>query len=268
MTPGTDLLTRNVQLLKSRVNRYGVYGLVISLSAILVASAMVSLQLTGAISLRGMVLAHQDNFALRLLDLLPFAFTIWGQYTGTVMAYHASAMILEQTDDLRAETTAWKKKSHHDATHDPLTSLPNRAKFYDIVQQAIHSCSREERAFAILFADLDGFREINEAFGPQNGDLILKQVAARLQGLIPETDPMARMGGDEFAILLQDVPSENVPGSRVPHPQGARSSLRHEPYPHRDFRQHRYRAVSGTRGRRGLTRAARRGGHVRRKAHA
>ncbi|OGT80697.1 MAG: hypothetical protein A3H91_14500 [Gammaproteobacteria bacterium RIFCSPLOWO2_02_FULL_61_13] len=211
MTTGTDLLTRNVQLLKSRVNRYGVYGLVISLSAILVASAMVSLQLTDAISLRGMVLAHQDNFALRLLDLLPFAFTIWGQYTGTVMAYHASAMILEQTDDLRAETTAWKKKSHHDATHDPLTSLPNRAKFYDIVQQAIHSCSREERAFAILFADLDGFREINEAFGPQNGDLILKQVAARLQGLIPETDPMARMGGDEFAILLQDVPSENVP---------------------------------------------------------
>jgi diguanylate cyclase (GGDEF)-like protein len=211
MTPGTDLLTRNVQLLKSRVNRYGVYGLVISLTAILVAAAVVSLQLTGTVSLRGMILARQDNFALRLLDLLPFAFTIWGQYTGSLMAYHASALILEQTDDLRAETTAWKQKSHHDATHDPLTGLPNRVKFYDIVQQAIHSGGRKESAFAILFADLDGFREINEAFGPQVADLVLKHVAARLQGLIPQTDPMARMGGDEFAILLMGVSSEAVP---------------------------------------------------------
>ncbi|MBI2970744.1 MAG: EAL domain-containing protein [Gammaproteobacteria bacterium] len=210
MAAGTDLLSRNVELLRSRVNRHGIYGLVLSLATIVIASAVVSYQMTGAVDLDGMLLAQRENFALRLLDLLPLVFTIWGQYTGTVMAYHAGAIILEQTDDLRAETTAWKKKSVHDATHDSLTGLPNRVQFYDVLQQAIHAAGREDRAMAVLFIDLDGFKEVNDAFGPQNGDLILKHAATRLMGLIPQTDTVARMGGDEFALLIMDVPSENV----------------------------------------------------------
>ncbi len=210
MTPSTEQLSSNVQILRSRVNRYGIYGLLISLATILLASAMVSLQMTGAVTLDGMFTAHRENFPLRLLDLLPFVLTIWGQHIGTIMAFHASAMIMEQTDDLRAETTAWKKKSHHDVTHDPLTSLPNRVKFYDIVQSTIRDCATG-RGCAILFADVDGFREINEAFGPQCGDTVLRHMATRLSGLVAASDRVARMGGDEFAILLVDIPSPEIP---------------------------------------------------------
>jgi diguanylate cyclase (GGDEF)-like protein len=210
MPSASELLTRNANLLRSRVNRHGLYGLAVSLVIVVSATAVVSLQITGRISLEGMLLAQRENFALRVLDLLPIVFTIWGQYMGTLMAYHAGAIILEQTDDLRAETTAWKVKSAHEAAHDSLTGLVNRVRFYDVLQQAIHVAGQEERSLAVLFIDLDGFKEVNDAFGPQCGDQILKHAAERLQRLVPGTDTVARMGGDEFALLIGEGPAADV----------------------------------------------------------
>lgn len=202
MTSSNEMLTRNIEILKSRVNRYGIYGLVIALTTIAIASTIVSYQMTGEVSLDGFILAQDSNFALRILDFLPFIFTFWGQYTGTIMASQASAIIVEQTDALRTETTAWKKKSLHDATHDALTNIPNRALFYDQLRQAILVASREDKKIAILFLDLDGFKEINDTFGHRRGDFILQHLVSRLQSLVQSDDTIARIGGDEFAILL------------------------------------------------------------------
>lgn len=202
MTSSADVLVKNFEVLKTRVNRFGVYGLVISLITIFMSTIIVAYQMTGSISFTSLLYAQDNNFALRILNFLPFIFAFWGQYTGNYIAYQASAIIAEETDDLRAETSEWKKKSLHDSTHDSLTELPNRALFYDLLRQAIMVASRENRKVSVLFMDIDKFNEINEGLGHGGGDIILKELAGRLQQLLEGGHPIARMGGDEFAILL------------------------------------------------------------------
>ena len=202
MASSSDVLMKNFDVLKSRVNRFGVYGLIISLITIAMSTIIVAYQMTGSITITSLLYAQDHNFALRMLNFLPFIFAFWGQYTGNDIAYRASAIIVEETDDLRAQTTAWKKKSLHDSTHDSLTGLPNRALFYDQLRQSILVASRENRKVAVLFMDIDKFKEINEGFGHGTGDEILKELAVRLEELVREGHPVARMGGDEFAIQL------------------------------------------------------------------
>ena len=208
MASSSDALMKNFDVLKSRVNRFGIYGLSIALVTIFLSTIIVAYQMTGSVSLSSLLYAQDNNFALRILNFMPFVFAFWGQYTGTDIAYRASAIIVEETDDLRAQTTAWKKKSLHDSTHDALTGLPNRALFYDRLRQAILVASRENRKVAVLFMDIDKFKEVNEAFGHRTGDLILKELAQRLKDLSENADSVSRMGGDEFAILLLGGSSE------------------------------------------------------------
>lgn len=89
------------------------------------------------------------------------------------------------------------------AQHDPLTGLPNRALFADRVAQALAAQRRDGTDLALVFMDLDRFKPINDLLGHAVGDLLLKQVAERVRNLIRETDTVARIGGDEFMILLR-----------------------------------------------------------------
>ena len=210
MTASGEVLAKNFEVLLSRVNRFGIYGLIISLFTIAMSTIIVAYQMKGTITFTSLLYAQDNNFALRILNFLPFVFAFWGQYTGKDIAYRASAIIVEETDDLRAQTSEWKKKSLHDSTHDALTELPNRALFYDLLRQAILVASRENRKVAVLFMDIDKFKEVNEGFGHDSGDAILKELAERLQKLAQGEYPIARMGGDEFAILLtNDVSGED-----------------------------------------------------------
>jgi len=93
----------------------------------------------------------------------------------------------------------------HMATHDTLTNLPNRFLFHDRLSQALGRAKRNGNRIAVLFLDIDGFKEVNEAFGHLSGDLLLQILAKRLQGTLRATDTVARMGGDEFALLLEDI---------------------------------------------------------------
>jgi PleD family two-component response regulator len=68
---------------------------------------------------------------------MPFVFAFWGQYVRSIMAYEAGALVMDQTDELRAQTTALEMKAMHDATHDSLTDLPNRTLFRDRLNQAL-----------------------------------------------------------------------------------------------------------------------------------
>ncbi|HEY1523718.1 MAG TPA: EAL domain-containing protein [Solirubrobacteraceae bacterium] len=93
----------------------------------------------------------------------------------------------------------------HQAFHDPLTGLPNRALFRDRVEQAIRQAKRVGGSVAVMVMDLDRFKEVNDTFGHQSGDLLLKEVAAHLIAPLRESDTVARLGGDEFAILAPAV---------------------------------------------------------------
>ena len=97
----------------------------------------------------------------------------------------------------RAEETI-----QHHAYYDSLTDLPNRTLLYDRLQQAILTAQRENKPVALLMMDLDRFKDINETFGHQFGDLLLRQIGLRLRETLRESDTVARLGGDEFAVLL------------------------------------------------------------------
>jgi diguanylate cyclase (GGDEF)-like protein len=94
------------------------------------------------------------------------------------------------------------------ALHDPLTRLANRSLFNDRVDHALNLCKRKKnRKIALLFLDLDKFKQVNDTYGHHIGDLLLINVAKVIQQAIRETDTLSRLGGDEFAILLEDIDS-------------------------------------------------------------
>ena len=93
----------------------------------------------------------------------------------------------------------------YQATFDTLTRLPNRTLLFDRLTQAIASARREGWKLGLMFVDLDHFKGVNDTFGHVTGDQLLKHVARRLQGAVRESDTIARFGGDEFVILLQDI---------------------------------------------------------------
>jgi diguanylate cyclase (GGDEF)-like protein len=91
------------------------------------------------------------------------------------------------------------------AHHDSLTGLPNRLLFNDRLDQAISFAKRASRQFALLFLDLDRFKRVNDTLGHTAGDELLKGVAARIRQQVRESDTVARVGGDEFTVILSDV---------------------------------------------------------------
>ena len=93
----------------------------------------------------------------------------------------------------------------HEATHDPLTGLLNRRGMFDLLSQAIARVKRTRASLALLFIDLDGFKQINDTHGHEAGDAVLREVAARLQASIRQTDTAVRLGGDEFTVILENI---------------------------------------------------------------
>lgn len=94
-----------------------------------------------------------------------------------------------------------------EATHDAMTGLANRRLFYDRLKQALLHAKRYNTGFGVLFVDLDNFKTINDLYGHQMGDTLLTEVARRLLGSVREADTVARAGGDEFLILLDELGS-------------------------------------------------------------
>ena len=93
---------------------------------------------------------------------------------------------------------------------DPLTQLPNRTLFHDRLQQTIAAARRDNKPFSLFIMDLDRFKDINDTLGHHIGDMLLQQVAQRLRTKLRESDTVARMGGDEFAILLPTVSAKHA----------------------------------------------------------
>lgn len=112
---------------------------------------------------------------------------------------------------------ALEEQLRHQATHDALTDLPNRALLQDRVQRAILQAKRENTYIAVIFLDLDRFKLINDGLGHNMGDGLLCAVAKRLKNCVRSTDTVARIGGDEFMIILSPVHHEGECISVVQH---------------------------------------------------
>ncbi len=124
-------------------------------------------------------------------------------HTNLLHDEHVRGVVLNGRDI--SERKAFEEQLAHQAFHDPVTNLANRALFAERVRHAIARSRREHHALAVIFMDLDDFKTINDSLGHAAGDEVLMEVARRLAGSIRANDTAARFGGDEFAILLEDI---------------------------------------------------------------
>ena len=123
-------------------------------------------------------------------------------------AGHVSHYVGTFTDISSRKTAEEKIKSL--AFYDPLTFLPNRRLLMDRLEQALAGGARHQRKGALLFVDLDNFKKLNDTLGHDKGDILLQQVAKRLITCTRDIDTVARFGGDEFVVMLEDLSEESI----------------------------------------------------------
>ena len=135
---------------------------------------------------------RKDGTALPL-DVSLTSTSVGGNEMFTVIARDATVRKLHE-DQLE-----------HQATHDPLTGLANRKLFDELLVRAVFRSERSRRAIAVLYMDLDGFKDVNDVFGHQAGDRVLSETSRRLESVIRPGDIVARLGGDEFVVLCENL---------------------------------------------------------------
>jgi diguanylate cyclase (GGDEF)-like protein len=119
----------------------------------------------------------------------------------------ASSVIITQNHLRETARRRFHERLAHQARHDGLTDLANRAMFHETLTRALARGRRRGRDLAVLFVDLDGFKQVNDTLGHDAGDELLVTVADRLRGCVRAEDALARMGGDEFTVLVEDFES-------------------------------------------------------------
>jgi diguanylate cyclase (GGDEF)-like protein len=124
---------------------------------------------------------------------------------------HAQRLKLSE-EDLQRANEALREKSeiaHHQATHDPLTGVPNRLLFMDRLEQCLSRARRSGAIFVLCYVDIDGFKPVNDRHGHHAGDVLLGAIAGRLLETLRRSDTVARLGGDEFVLLMDEPESES-----------------------------------------------------------
>ena len=130
--------------------------------------------------------------------------TVWGLMSATVIELEGVPCVLSIARDISDAKTA-QDEIRHLAFYDPLTELPNRRLLLERLRQTMAAGKRCGRQCALLFIDLDNFKTLNDTLGHSVGDLLLKEVGKRLIGCIRAVDTAARVGGDEFVVILEDL---------------------------------------------------------------
>lgn len=133
---------------------------------------------------------------------------VWAAFLVLIFAVYRQTRLLSERDRLLAAERGVlesQAKLQHLAHHDPLTGLPNLTLLRDRVNQAMETSSRHDTKLALMFIDLDSFKEVNDTLGHDAGDALLCAISDRFQSLLRSTDTVSRQGGDEFSIVLHDV---------------------------------------------------------------
>lgn len=153
----------------------------------------------------------------RIILSLGFGFFIITGFLFYLYIVNYKNFIQAQKEELRKtveqQTRELREKSEemtHLAHHDSLTNLPNRLLFLDRLTQALKHAKRENKEVGVLFLDLDRFKEINDTYGHEMGDLLLQLITNRLQLVLREEDTVARLGGDEFTIIVENATHESL----------------------------------------------------------
>ncbi len=134
----------------------------------------------------------------------------WAMLTMAPTILDSEPVILTWVRDSTESHTA-KEKLKHMALHDSLTGLANGLRFNEYMQEAVARSRRRKKQGALLYFDLDGFKQVNDTLGHQYGDFLLCEVAKRLRVNLRETDMIARLGGDEFGVVLEDLSEDLHP---------------------------------------------------------
>jgi len=129
---------------------------------------------------------------------------MWGEMSASKMEVDGVSCVLSITRDISAAKAA-QEKIRNLVFYDALTGLANRRQLTERLRQALAAGSRRHRSQALLFIDLDNFKNLNDTLGHQIGDLLLQEVAHRLVASVREADIVCRLGGDEFIVLLEDL---------------------------------------------------------------
>jgi diguanylate cyclase (GGDEF)-like protein/PAS domain S-box-containing protein len=156
-------------------------------------------------------LREMDSFTVEKRYLASDGRTLWVRINSVMKwgsngepLYHIST-VEDISDRRKAE-----ERVEFLATHDELTNLPNRAFFNEHLSRAIRSHKRSGARLAVLFLDLDRFKTINDSLGHETGDTLLREVADRIEACVRDSDCVARQGGDEFVLLLENVLSQQA----------------------------------------------------------
>jgi diguanylate cyclase (GGDEF)-like protein/PAS domain S-box-containing protein len=128
----------------------------------------------------------------------------WGQLSASYGDFDGESCVVSYLRDV-SEAKADEEKIRSLAFYDTLTGLPNRRLLWERLRQALISSVRSGSKHALLFADLDGFKSLNDTLGHHIGDLMLQETARRIAGCVREVDTVARLGGDEFVVILEDL---------------------------------------------------------------
>ena len=199
---GTVVIQPNMQGLIKKLNLFFAIAAVVLLAASLIAYFM-STKLQSLISVPIMRLAQtmkkvsqEKDYSLRMEK------TSKDEIGSLIDGFNEMLTEVEERDEaLRQQQYHLQRLVHF----DDLTRLPNRALYYDRLSQALFQAKRATQKVAVMFVDLDRFKDINNTSGHRVGDLLLKDVAARLQAIVRASDTVARMGGDDFTILLPNL---------------------------------------------------------------
>ncbi len=204
-------------VLKGHVNKYAILGLCISILSILFASLLVSYQLTGSISIEGIVRAQTSNPAIWALNLTPFMFAYWGQSFCYELASQAELIIEDKTKELVSKSGDLESKLRYETNHDSLTNLPNSRLFSERINQGIKQVNQGEE-LAVILLNIRGFKKINYTYGSFGANSLLMQFSEKLKTILLEPymlqaymgmNMIARLQGAEFGILLPRLREEH-----------------------------------------------------------
>ncbi len=154
--------------------------------------------------LANMVVSSNLPQSHKAMVVTSFGKSIYVESRMLPVTLHGKLHLLMQAIDL-SESQRIEEELRHLAFHDALTLLPNRRLLIEFLKRALLASKRSGSRMAVLFLDLNKFKQLNDTHGHDTGDLLLVEVARRLKHLVRETDMVARLGGDEFVILLEGL---------------------------------------------------------------